>query len=371
MQKRKICIYCETWESGGIESFLANVIQRLDMQQLSVDIVAASLKDSVFTQSLEQIGVQFWELSGSTRKMHRNLTMFRRLLAERHYDVLHLNIYQALSMCYAREAKKAGVPVRIIHSHNTALRKSVARPIKIAIHEVSKRWMAGNGTKFLACSSDAAQFMFPKNIAHSGCFSVVPNGIETERFRFNEEKRDDFRTQWGLQGKLVVGNIGRLCYQKNQTFLLDVFSRLQSMQPNSKLLLVGAGDEEHILRDKARRLNIEADVLFYGTTSTPEETLWAMDIFVFPSLFEGLGIVAIEAQTAGIPVFCSEAIPKEAYVTEQMHQIPLSEGAENWAKQISEWQPIQDRIEPMFKVRQAGFDIADVARQMADYYLEG
>lgn len=371
MQKRKICIYCETWESGGIESFLANVIQRLDMQQLSVDIVAASLKDSVFTQSLEQIGVRFRELSGSTRKMHRNLTMFRRLLAEQHYDVLHLNIYQALSMCYAREAKKAGVPVRIIHSHNTALRKSVTRSIKIAIHEVSKRRMAGNGTKFLACSSDAAQFMFPQKIAHSGCFSVVPNGIETERFRFNEKRRDDFRTQWGLQGKLVLGNIGRLCYQKNQTFLLDVFSRLQSMQPNSKLLLVGAGDEEHILRDKARRLNIEGDVLFYGTTSTPEEALWAMDIFVFPSLFEGLGIVAIEAQAAGLPIFCSETIPKEAYVTEQMHQIPLEKGAEVWAEQISKCQPMQDRTESMLKIRQAGFDIEDVAKQMADYYMEG
>ena len=200
---------------------------------------------------------------------------------------------------------------------------------------------------------------------------MLPNGIETERFQFDLRKRNAFRTKYDLQGKLVVGNIGRLCYQKNQTFLLDVFSRLQSMQPNSKLLLVGAGDEEHILRDKARRLHIEEDVLFYGTTTTPEETLWAMDIFVFPSLFEGLGIVAIEAQTAGLPVFCSEAIPKEAYVTEQMHQIPLSEGAENWAKQISEWQPIQDRIESMFKVRQAGFDIADVAKQMEVYYVEG
>lgn len=371
MDKRAVCIYCETWESGGIESFLANVIQRLDMQQFSVDIVAASLKDSVFTRGLEQMDVRFRELSGNTRSIYRNLKMFQQLLSERHYDVLHLNVYQGLSMCYARAAKKAGIPVRIIHSHNTALRKSATRPLKLAIHTMAKQCMAENGTRFLACSSDAAQFMFPKEIADNSSFSVVPNGIETERFRFDQEKRDRFREQWGLQGKLVVGNIGRLCYQKNQTFLLDVFQELCKLQPESKLLLVGAGDDDPMLRDKAAQLGIEENVLFYGTTASPEETLWAMDAFVFPSLFEGLGIVAIEAQAAGLPVFCSEAIPQEAYVTEQMHQIPLDKGAEVWAEQISKCQPMQDRTESMLKIRQAGFDIEDVAKQMADYYMEG
>lgn len=371
MQKRKICIYCETWESGGIESFLTNIIRRLDMQQFSIDIVAASLKDSVFTQSLKQFGVRFWELSGSTRKIRRNLAVFRQLLAEQHYDVLHLNIYQALSMCYAREAKKAGIPVRIIHSHNTALRKSAGRLLKLAIHAMAKQCMAENGTQFLACSSDAAQFMFPPEITDNGAFSVVPNGIETERFRFDREKRERFREQWGLKGKLVVGNIGRLCYQKNQTFLLDVFRELCSFRPESKLLLVGAGDDGPVLRDKAAQLGVEENVLFYGTTASPEETLWAMDAFAFPSLFEGLGIVAIEAQAAGLPVFCSEAIPKEAYVTEQIHQVPLDKGAKVWAKQISTCQPMQDRAGSVFKVRQAGFDIEDVAKQMANYYMEG
>lgn len=371
MDKRAVCIYCETWESGGIESFLTNVIQRLDMRQFSIDIVAASLKDSVFTGELERKGVRFRQLSGSTRRVTHNLRLFGQLLKEQQYDVLHLNIYQGLSMCYARAAKKAGVPVRIIHSHNTALRKSATRFLKMAIHTMAKCWMAANGTRFLACSTDAAQFMFPKSMVKNGLFSVVPNGIETERFQFEAEKRKRFREQWDLQRKFVVGNIGRLCYQKNQTFLLDVFRELCKLRPESKLLLVGAGEDEPMLRDKAAQLGVEANVLFYGTTSSPEETLWAMDVFAFPSRFEGLGIVAIEAQTAGLPVFCSEAIPKEAYVTEQMYQIPLDRGAAVWAEQISACQPMRDRTQSVFKVRKSGFDIQDVARQVADYYMEG
>ena len=371
MIKQKICIYCETWESGGIESFLTNVVQRLDMQQFSIDIVAASLKDSVFTRGLEQIGVRFWELSGNTRNVFCNLKMFRRILEEQHYDVLHLNIYQALSMCYAHQAKKIGIPVRIIHSHNTALRKSKMRIVKLAIHAMAKQCFAKNGTRFLACSTDAAKFMFPQKVMDRKLFSVVPNGIETTRFCFHQEARDRFREQWSLQDKFVIGNIGRLCYQKNQSFLLDVFARLKTMRPNSKLLLIGAGEDEQRLREKVTQLNIEQDVLFYGTTAMPEQVLWAMDVFAFPSLFEGLGIVAIEAQAAGLPVICSDAIPTEAFVTKQIKMIPLSAGPSEWAKAICNCCGRGNREMSMESIRRAGFDIQDVAKQMAAYYSEG
>ena len=371
MSKRKICIFCETWESGGIESFLTNILLRLDMQIFSVDVVVAALKDSVFTRELQQRGVSFRQLSGSPRKMVQNLKAFRQILKDQDYDVLHLNIYQALSMSYALEAQKAGIPVRIIHSHNTALRKSLTRPVKLAVHTISKKFFSDSGTCFLACSTEAARFMFSKEIVNKMRYSVVPNGIKTERFLFCKKKREQFREQQKIQDKFVVGNIGRLCYQKNQSFLLDVFSSLHAMRPDSKLLLVGAGDDERMLREKAERLHIEDDVLFYGTTSAPEVTLWAMDVFVFPSLFEGLGIVAIEAQASGLPVVCSDAIPKEAFVTKQMKKLPLSSGAIEWANTISNCSALKDRGESAKRIRQAGFDIEDVAKQMVAYYTEG
>ena len=124
MDKRRVCCFCEKWESGGIESFLHNVIMEMDMSRLEIDIVAAQICESVFTASPKEKGVGFYELSGSQRKLGRNHKMFKQLLKERHYDVVHLNIFQGLSLYYAYLAKKAEVAVRIAHSHNTALRQS-------------------------------------------------------------------------------------------------------------------------------------------------------------------------------------------------------------------------------------------------------
>ena len=369
--KRKICVFCETWESGGIESFLTNVLLRLDMNCFSVDLVAAELKDSVFTERLEKHGVLFRQLSGNIRNIRKNRSIFRALLSRQKYDVLHLNIYQGLSMCYAAEAKKAGVPVRIIHSHNTALRKSLGRPAKLAIHNFAKRYYASAGTRFLACSADAAKFMYPLSIIKDQSFSVVPNGISTKRFQFCEEERSRFRNQLGLQGKFVVGHIGRLCYQKNQSFLLEVFAELAKLRPDSKLLLIGNGEDEGALRQKAQRLGITDDVIFYGSTATPEKTLWAMDVFVFPSHFEGLGIVAIEAQASGLPVICSEAIPAEAFLTCTISRLALMAGASVWARSIAACKKANHREKAAAGVRQAGFDIEDVSTRMAAYYLEG
>ena len=131
---RRICCLCESWASGGIESFFGNVLTRLDSADLEVDIVAARLEASVFTDWLTARGVRFCELSGSMRDVLENHRRFRALLRERHYDVLHLNAYQSLSLAYLHIAKEEGVPVRIAHSHNTGLRKSATRPLKLAVH---------------------------------------------------------------------------------------------------------------------------------------------------------------------------------------------------------------------------------------------
>lgn len=370
MKKRNICIYCETWESGGIESFLFNILQYLDMQRFSVDIVAAVLKTSVFTSRLEKQGVRFWELSGNTRNIFQNIKLFRRLMEQQKYDVVHLNIYQALSMCYAVEAKKAGVPVRLVHSHNTALRKSKTRLLKMTLHNAAKYTLFPAGTHFFACSEAAARFMFPSRLVTRENWTFVPNGIDTSRFCFNRERRKAFREKWNLQDRFVVGNIGRLCYQKNQTFLLDTFSKLKSLQPNSKLLLVGAGNDEQMLREQTRKLGLEEEILFLGTTSAPEEALWAMDVFAFPSRFEGLGIVAIEAQAAGLPVVCSEYVPAEVFVTQNIQKVSLRAGADRWARTLAAGKSVIDRLQAPEIIRQAGYDIADVAKCMAEYYGE-
>lgn len=366
-RRGRVCCLLERWESGGIEAFLYNVLTRIDLTQVQVDIAAASLGKSVFAEQFERLGIHFFELSGSQRNVAENHRRFRLLLQERQYDVLHLNAFQGLSLAYLRLARKAGVPVRIAHSHNTALRKSLARPLKLAAHTWAKRRYTRDATALWACSRDAAEFLFSAQSLKRDGFRFIPNGIDTARFRYDPAVRESVRTELGLNGTLVIGNIGRLCYQKNQAFLLEVLSEALKRNPDVCLLLVGEGEDRPLLLQKARHLGVSEKVLFYGLSPNVEQLLWAMDVFAFPSRFEGLGIAAIEAQAAGLPVLCSECVPSETNAAGLFRRLPLSAGAERWAKRLLE---MPGRFPGgADAVRDAGFDIAGVARQIETYYL--
>lgn len=362
----RVCCFCESWESGGIESFLHNVISRLDPNEFEVDIVASKLEESVFTAPLEAKGVRFIELSGAQHNILKNGKPFKRLLAERTYSVVHLNVFQGLSLYYARLARQAGIPTVIAHSHNTDLRQSRLRSVKLAVHRLSSKFFAKHATDLWACSKAAAEFMFPpKLLAGRGC-AFIPNGIETERFRFNAEVRDSVRAELGITDKLVIGNVGRLCRQKNQSFLLDVLTEAKKRNPNAVLLLIGEGEDRAMLEAKAEQLGIADSVIFYGTTDKVERLLWAMDVFAFPSLFEGLGIVAVEAQAAGLSVVCSEHVPNEATVTDRASTIPLIQGVSAWSKALLQTESI--RTDPTDQVRDAGFDVIDVAKKLENFF---
>lgn len=369
-RKRKVCCFCESWESGGIESFLNNVITHLNSEQCQVDIVASRLKQSIFTESLQRIGVRFFELSGEQRKLVQNHRLFWNLIQRERYDVVHLNVFHGLSLYYARLAKKAGIPIRIVHSHNTALRMSLTRPIKQLIHEFAKRSYSGDATDLWACSEAAAGFLFHKKVLKKKGFLFIPNGIETKRFRFDSEARRSLRRKLGLEDCFVIGNVGRLCYQKNQEFLLDIFVEVKKQRPNSNLLLAGEGELREMLEQKAQKLGISDSIIFYGTSRNIEQLLWAMDVFVFPSRFEGLGIVAVEAQAAGLRVICSEHIPQETCVTDLFQRLPLDFGSSKWAETL-----LSIRADPITrneypeKVKNAGFDISNVVAQIEYCYM--
>ena len=181
---RRICIYCQTWESGGIEAFINNILQHMDLSELEIDVVVDSLKGSVFTKRLETLGITFHELSGSQRRLIQNYRLFARLLDERKYDVIHLNVFQALPLAYLSLAKNRGIPIRIAHSHNTMLRRSKTRLLKMGMHRIAKSIFARKATDFWACSAAAAKFMFPKSLLLNPEYQVILNGIDMQRFHF-------------------------------------------------------------------------------------------------------------------------------------------------------------------------------------------
>ena len=363
MKKKRICVYCQRWESGGIESFLYNALSRCNMSALEVDLVAEQICNSVFTNRLRDKGVRFIELSGNVRKLRENDRAFQRLLCEREYDVIWLNVYQGMALRYLRLAKHAGVGLRIAHSHNTDLRASRTRWLKLWLHKWAKERYTKDATALWACSAAAAAFMF---CSGRDDVQFVANGIETRRFAYDPVERERVRAELELSGQFVIGSIGRLCYQKSQSFALDVFDRLVKEKPESRLLLVGEGEDLPVLQEKAKTLGILDRVIFYGTSDRVERLLWGMDALIFPSRFEGLGIVAVEAQAAGLPVVCSEHIPREAFVTPNIRGLPLDRGAQAWADALLDC-VCQEREKAHETVRQAGFDIADVAYDITTF----
>lgn len=362
---KRVCILCESWESGGIEAFLYNIISHMDRSELEIDLVAAQLGKSIFTQPLQDLGVQFYQLSGNTRKILENHRLYRNILAKRHYDVLHLNVYQGLSLAYLRLAREMNVPVRIAHSHNTAFRESLTKPLKLIIHNLARMKYTKEATALWACSKSAAEFLFAKEELDKKKYTFIPNGIDTKRFRFNQEMRKTVRAELQLEEKFVIGNVGRLCFQKNQEFLLEIFSEVKKKKPDSCLLIVGEGDYLQSLKNKAHLLGIGDSVIFYGVSAHIEELLWAMDVFVFPSRFEGFGIAIIEAKAAGLPVVVSAAVPGEVLIDSSVQSLPLESGKEKWAEHILNLPPAFGREHGAEEVKKAGFDIAAIAKNIA------
>ena len=362
---KRVCIFCENWESGGIEAFLTNVIRAMDPAGLKIDIVCAKLGRSIFTAQLMERNVGFYQLSGSVRRVGENWRLLQKFLKKRQYDVLYVNAYQSLSLGCLRLAEESGISVRIAHSHNTALRKSLTQPLKLVLHCWARKNYSDVMTCRWACSKAAAKFLF----GETDDWHFIPNGIDVSRFRFDPEEREKSRKELGLDGKMAIGNIGRLCYQKNQEFLLDVFREVLVLCPESALLLVGEGEDRPKLLEKAKALGVKDSVIFCGATDKVERLYWAMDVFVFPSRFEGLGIAAVEAQAAGLPVICSEHIPREAWVTDQVTQLSLSVGSNAWAEAIRKAKAPPDRTAAAEMVSAAGYEIKTVAKKLKEAWV--
>lgn len=366
---RKICCFCQTWESGGIEAFLCHIMEHMDLSQMQVDFVVCAMGESIFTHPMQEMGVRFHQLSGSTRDVGGNRRQFRELIRREKYDVIHFNLFESLSLSFVRLAREEGVPCRIVHSHNTALRESKTKCLKMILHRMGRSRYSMDATQLWACSGEAARFLFAPQALERLPYRFIPNGIELERFAFSSQMRGQMRTQLQVENAFVVGHIGRLCQQKNQSFLLKTMAELVKLEPQAVLLLVGDGVDRDALEAQAQQLGVAESVIFYGTTSQPEQLMCAMDVFAFPSLFEGLGIVAIEAQANGLPLVCSQYVPQEAFVTPTAEQLPLDAGAKVWAAKLLERR--DKRGDYLDCLRKAGFAVEDVAHLVQQTYLEG
>lgn len=368
---RRVLCYAEAWGQGGIETFLMNLFRRCQGNGFAFTLYSCWEWNDGFDAMLETLGIDRYTVfpdckPGQLRRLREGSAAFGELVDEIKPDAVYVNTMNGMGFLYSAIAKGRGVPVRVVHSHNSAFGSGQAAA-KAAMHSFGKVVLGGSATARLACSSDAGRYLFG-----SRPFETVNNGIDTARFIYDPDARDEVRERFGIpQDAPLVGGIGRITEVKNPLFQLKVFSEILRIEPDAWYLMAGDGDMRGEVAALADELGIGKRVVMPGYLPDPAPVYSALDCFLMPSLFEGLAIVCIEAQCTGCAILCSEALPPEAHVTDAEALLPLSAGEQAWAKKAVEAaRARRDRAAYAALVREAGFDADDTACQVAKA-LEG
>ena len=284
-----------------------------------------------------------------------------RLFRQNGYQIVHSHM-NTLSVLSLWGAKRAGVPNRIAHNHSTVGRGEGAKNV---MKYLLRPFATVYPTRLCACSRTAGSWLYGEKP-----FRVFNNAIELDRFTYDASKRKAVRQELGLGDELVLGHVGRFCYAKNHEFLLDVMAEVCKQRPDAVLLLIGEGESEAAARRKAEALGLQRNVRFLGRQSDPAKFYQAMDAFVLPSRYEGLGIVLIEAQAAALPVICSAEVPQEAQVLPEMQYLSLQESPAVWADAAIRAAENARRRDTSAEMRAGGFDIVTEAKKLEEFYFD-
>lgn len=343
---------------GGIESMLMNYYRHMDRTKIQFDFLVHREFRADFDDEIEALGGRIYRLppmnpaSGAYRKALKDF------FQTHHYRVVHCHLNYMSGVVLAT-AKRAGSSVRIAHAHTA----NMVPGWKRAVRRMCKHLIPFTATHLFACSDEAGTAIFGNR--H---FSVMANAIDTAAFSPNDDVRMRVREELDLGTAFTVMHVGRMIYAKNHQFLLDAFSELLKLEPNSKLVLVGDGELREQILEKAKNLPANT-VMLLGTRSDISRLLQTADVFAFPSYFEGFGITLIEAQAAGLPCVKSDTITEECVVTDLVTSLPITDSA-LWAKTILEKRNLARR-DQQDAIRASGFDIVDAAKKLERFYLNG
>lgn len=351
---------------GGSQMFVMNLYRAIDRSKIQFDFIVDHPQAINFIPEIESLGGKVFYMPLLNGK---NLFQVRKAWHEffnshSEYKVLHSHVRSYASV-YLPIAKAHGVKT-IIHSHNTSNGKGVSAIVK-RILQFPLRYQADI---YMACSYAAGKWLFGERICKSKKFQVVQNAINTSNFVFSEQRRIATRKELGIADQFVLGFLARVSEQKNPHFVLEVMKYLVEINENALLLFVGDGELLAKVKQKTLEMGLEKKVIFTGARSDVGNMLAAMDCYILPSLWEGLGISLIEAQAAGLHCICSDAIQGEAIITARVERYPLSIGAKAWAEHIMAMTDIRLRPDTSCFIKEAGFDIEENAQFMQGFYKE-
>ena len=349
---------------GGSQTFIMNIYRKIDRNKVQFDFIVDSPENDYYVKEIKNLGGKVYFFPKFNGKNYFQIRTFWKQFLKKHreYRVLHSHVRSYASI-YLPIAKENGL-ITIIHSHSNSNGKGALAFCK-SILQLPLRFQADY---YMACSQDAGEWLFGKKVCQSGKFQIINNAIDVDEFVFDMKKRKKIRLELGIKQEFVLGYLARVTEPKNPVFVIEVMSELIKLIPNAKLLFVGDGELLSTVRLKAAELDIEKNIIMTGARTDVSHLLSAMDCYILPSFWEGLGISLIEAQAAGLQCVCSEGIQDEAIVTDLVKRYPLSLGAKIWAEKIFAIHDICKRPDVSDKIKSAGFDIMNNSIMLQDFY---
>ncbi len=371
MEPKKVLVFGMTENPGGVESFLKNYYVHMDRESVQFDFLCNSYNPIAYEEEFQALGgktIHFPPRHSHPIGFRHKLEQFFKEYAKE-YAAIWVNVNSLANIDYLKLAKKYGIEKRIIHSHNSEnMDSGLMGKLRGILHRQNKKKLAKWATDFWACSEGAAKFFYDDREA-----VVIHNAIDLERMSFSETKRKEFRDKLGVSEEcIVVGNVGRLHFQKNQAFLLEIFAEYVKLQPTARLVLVGQGEDEAMLREKTDALGLSDSVIFTGVQYDIQGYMCAFDVYAFPSVFEGLGLVGLEAEANGLPVLAAErVIPTEIQLLSNFAFLPLEETKEAWAAKLDAQRQL-GRIQDTEQIHQAflkaGYDIRTEVNKLQERF---
>ena len=315
------------WLGGGVESVVMNYYRNIDRNKVQFDFICDEDSKYIPKDEIEGLGGKVILIPPYQKpfKYHKEL---KRVLKEGKYKIVHSHI-STMSFFSLWAAKSAKVPIRIAHAHSTTNKKEKKKNL---MKQVLRPFSKVFANRYFCCSELAGRWLFGNKTYDEGKVYLLNNAIDVDKFRYDEKIRKEKRKELNIKdNQLVIGHIGRFVQQKNHEFLIDIFNEIRKQDKNAILLLIGEGPLKEEIQNKVNELGLDKNVKFLGQRSDANELYQAMDLFLFPSLYEGLGMVLIEAQCAGLPCVASTEVPEIAKISDKVIFEDLKENLKIWA----------------------------------------
>lgn len=354
------------WLGGGVEAVVMNYYRHLDHSKVQFDFICDDDSTNIPYDEIEKLGGKVI-LIPPYQKVFKYQKELRRVLREGKYKIVHSHI-NTLSVFPLYAAKKVGVPVRIAHSHSTTNKKEWKKNLlKQVLRPFSKKY----ATNYMCCSELAGRWLFGDKAYDEGEVYLLNNAIDLDKFKYDKKIRDKKRKELGIkEDTIVIGHIGRFVAQKNHTFLIDIFNQFHKKEKNSILLLAGQGPLQEEIKNKVGELGLDDSVRFLGQRNDANELYQAFDVFLLPSLYEGLPVVGVEAQASGLLCFLSDDMTKETKVLDSTAFMSLSNTDDEWATSILDNYINFRRKDTTSDITKSNFNIKYETNKLKNKYSE-